>query len=54
MATKVNGVIDTSGFDTLGGIKVYKVVTSQALTTAADGSGTLDEFINNTSVTNIM
>ena len=38
MATKVNGVIDTSGFDTLGGIAVYKVVTSQALTTAADGS----------------
>lgn len=46
MATKVNGVIDTSGFDTLGGISVYKVVTTQALTTAADGSGTLDEFMN--------
>ena len=46
MTTKVNGVIDTAGFDTLGGINIYKVVTSSALTTAADGSGTLDEFVN--------
>jgi len=46
MTTKVNGVIDTNGFDTLGGIAVYKVVTTAALTTTATGSGTLDEFIN--------
>lgn len=46
MTTKVNGVIDTAGFDTLGGVTIYKVVTTQALTTAADGSGTLDEFVN--------
>lgn len=46
MTTKVNGVIDTAGFDTLGGLTVYKVVTTAPLTTAADGSGTLDEFVN--------
>ena len=42
--TKVNGTHSIVDDDTMGGLHIYKVVTSAALATNALGTGTLDVF----------
>ena len=51
MTTRVNGLYgtyaangDSIAGDTMGGLHIYKVVTSAALVSVAAGTGTLDAF----------